>query len=180
MTTEQPDRQTRWLVLTAPGWEPAEAAQQPPPEAIMGGWQIDDDGRSGPFEPNLAYLPADESLPSDPLDAILRQAAGDASQSDDKRNLIRDFIATLRHSVVDIGCDADDRPMLGTSEGVPCVLIATAAVHRQGVEVDRWRPLVGDKIADVVPADVEVLINPGSRASCRLTVAALRQPAPRV
>ncbi|NKY85690.1 type VII secretion system-associated protein [Nocardia veterana] len=181
MTTDQPDRQKRWLVLTAPGWGTDEATQQElPPEAIIGGWQIDEDGRSGPFEPNLAYLPADESWPSDPLDAILRQAAADPSQSIDKRNLIRDFIATLWNSVVDIGCDADGRPLLCTSEDVPCVLITTAAVHRQGVEVDRWRPLVGDRIADAVPAGVEVLINPNSPASCRLTVAALRPPAPRV
>ncbi|WP_169811202.1 type VII secretion system-associated protein [Nocardia amamiensis] len=175
----QPDPQTRWLVLTAPGWEPSGAAQQPPLEAIVGGWRIGDDGRSGPFEPNLAYSPADESMPSDPLDAILRQVAADASPSGDQRQLISDFIATLRRSIVDIGCDVAGWPVIGTTEGVPCVLIATAAVHRQGVDADRWHPVVGDKLADVVPAGVDILINPDSHASCRLTVDALRQTPPR-
>ncbi|MET8796141.1 type VII secretion system-associated protein [Nocardia sp. NPDC004568] len=179
MKTNQPDHRTQWLALTAPGWEPDETAQQPPVHVIVGGWQIDDDGRSGPFEPNLAYLPADESTPSDPLDALLRRAADDASQSTDRQRLISDFLATLRHSIVDIGCDAAGRPVIGTTDGVPCVLIATAAVQRQGVDADRWHPVVGENLADVVPAGVDVLINPYSCAPCRLAVDALRPTAPR-
>lgn len=175
----QPEKQMRWLVLTAPGWKPEEATQQPPLEAIVGGWQIGDDGRSGPFEPNLSYLPADESMPSDPLDAILRQAADDATPSADRRRLIREFIATLRRSIVDIGCDAAGRPVIGTAEGVPCVLIATAAVHRQGIDADRWRPVAGDNLAEAVPAGVDILLNPDSYAPCHLTVDALRRTAPR-
>lgn len=181
MTTDQPDHHpTRWLVLTAPGWEPAEAAEQPPPDAIVGGWQIDGDGRSGPFEPNPAYLPADESVPSDPLDAILRQAADDPQQTANRWQLIVDFITTLRNSVVHIGCDDTGRPVIGTTEGEPCVLIATAAVHRQGIDADRWRPVVGADLADIVPAGADILVNPDSGAPCRLTVDALRRTASQI
>ncbi|MEV5839501.1 hypothetical protein [Nocardia sp. NPDC052112] len=57
-------------------------------------------GVPGPFDPNPSYVPADEALPTDPLDAVLMRlvADGDHGGGDE-------IIAALRDAVVKIGCD---------------------------------------------------------------------------
>jgi hypothetical protein len=68
-------RQGDWLVLVDPGWQETAREVMPPPEVILGGWMIGEDGVPRPFEPNPNYVPTDEALPTDPIDAVLRRSA---------------------------------------------------------------------------------------------------------
>ncbi|WP_406280621.1 hypothetical protein OH799_14775 [Nocardia sp. NBC_00881] len=47
-------------------------------------------------------------------------------------------------------------------DGVPCVQVATADVHRP--TVDRWWPVVGSRLPEIVPAGADILIDPGGSA----------------
>ncbi|MGW1742479.1 type VII secretion system-associated protein [Nocardia sp. NPDC001965] len=158
-----------WVVLVDPRWSGAEADRLPPAEPMLGGWSLHPDGIAGPFEPNPDYLPADDSLPTDPVDAVLRLAADGRGDGDD-------IVAALRAAVVESACDVEGRPLIASApDDVPCVVVASAAVHRRRV-AGRWLPVVGAVLPDIVPARVHILINPGSPARCRVSTAALRVP----
>ncbi|WP_067470759.1 type VII secretion system-associated protein [Nocardia amamiensis] len=158
-----------WLVLVDPSWQETTPEVLPPPEVILGGWMVGEDGVPGPFEPNPNYLPVDDWLPTDPLDAVLRRVAADADVDGGE------IIAALRDAVVEIGCDSQDNLLVGPApDGVPCVAVATAAVHKHRVEAERWWPVLGATLPDIVPAGVDILLNPGSPAQFRLLTDSLR------
>lgn len=162
-------RQGDWLVLVDPGWQETAPEVMPPSEMILGGWMVGQDGVPGPFEPNPNYIPADDSLPTDPIDAVLRRAVeGDDITGDD-------IIAALRDAVVEIGCDEQGEPLVGPApDGVLCIAVATAAIHKHRVDADRWWPVLGTMLPDIVPADIDILINPGHPAQFRLLTSSLR------
>lgn len=158
-----------WLVLVDPARHEATPEAELPPEVIVGGWMLDESGKPGPFQPNPHYEPADDSSPTDPTDAVLRRAA----RGDDVGG---EIVPTLRDAVVEIGCDERDEPLVGPApDGVLCVAVVTAAVHKRRVEADRWWPVLGSALADIVPADVDILLNPGGPAQFRLLTRVLRQ-----
>lgn len=163
-------QQGDWLVLVVPSRQESAPEVMSPPEVILGGWMLDEDGNPGPFEPNPNYIPVDDSLPTDPVDAVLRRiVAGDAVAGDD-------IIAALRDAVVEIGCDEQDEPLVGPApDGVPCVAVATAAIHKHRVEADRWWPVLGATLPEIVPPDVDIWLNPGDPAQFRLLTQSLRQ-----
>lgn len=161
-------RQGNWFVLLDPGWTAGTPDSVPPPEVIVGGWMLDADGAVGPFEPNPNYVPRNQSTPTDPLDALLRLAARGEDVGDQ-------IVPTIRDTVVQIGCDENDDPVIVLSpDGVPCVQIVTAEVHRSRLTTDRSWPVVGSKLSEIVPEGTDILINPGGRAQFRLVGAALR------
>jgi hypothetical protein len=161
-------RQDNWFVLLDPGWQPGNPGQQAPPEAVVGGWMLDEDGKPGPFQPNPGYLPGDESTPTDPTDAVLRLLIAGQDVGDQ-------LVPTVRDAVLEIAVDEKDEPMVSLApDGRSSVLVATAPVHKQRLDVARWWPVVGTALPDVVPAGVDVLLNPGGPASFRLTMDALR------
>ncbi|MBF6136032.1 type VII secretion system-associated protein [Nocardia otitidiscaviarum] len=161
-------RRGDWLVLTHPSWQGSAPEMMPPPEVILGGWLIGEDGTPGPFEPNPNYVPTDETLPTDPLDAVLRRISNGDNVGGDE------IIAALRGAVVEIGCDDRNEPLVGSApDGVACVAVATAAIHKQRVEADRWWPVQGTVLPDIVPAGVDILINPGGPAQFRLMTRSL-------
>ncbi|MGW1741607.1 type VII secretion system-associated protein [Nocardia sp. NPDC001965] len=165
----RPIRQDNWLLLIDPGWQDDAPDAQPPSEMIVGGWMLDEAGGPGPFQPNPNYVPADDAAPTDPTDAVLRRIA----QGDDVGG---EIVPTLRDAVVEISCDEYNEPLVGAApDGVPCVAVATAAVHKRRVDADRWWPVLGSELADIVPANVDILLNPGSPGQFRLHTRALRQ-----
>ncbi|WP_051021559.1 type VII secretion system-associated protein [Nocardia araoensis] len=162
-------RQGDWLVLIEPGRQETVREVMPPAEVILGGWMIGEDGVPGPFEPNPNYVPADEALPTDPIDAVLRRVANGDNIGGDE------IIAALRGAVVEIACDDQDEPLVGPApDGVPCVAVATATIYKHRVEADRWRPVLGTVLPDIVPASTDILLNPGSPTQFRLLTRSLR------
>jgi hypothetical protein len=163
-------RQDNWFVLLDPGWQPETEGQQAPPAAVVGGWMLDEAGKPGPFQPNPGYLPGDESTPTDPTDAVLRLLIAGQDVGDQ-------VVPTVRDAVLEIAVDDQDQPMVSQApDGKPSVLVATAPVHKQRLDVQRWWPVVGTNLPEIVPAGVDILLNPGSPASFRLSTDALRTP----
>ncbi|WP_328406951.1 type VII secretion system-associated protein [Nocardia sp. NBC_00403] len=161
-------QQGDWFVLPAPSWNPDGPSATPPPEATVGGWMVEVDGTIGPFEPNPGYLPADDSTPSDPIDAMLRLIAAGEKLGDE-------LVAMICHSVVEIGCGDDDLPLIGAApDGAPCVVVATAAVQKRTVDVDRWMLMVGSDLPRIVPRGVDIMLNPSGVAPFRLLINTMR------
>lgn len=171
-STSRVIRQGEWLVLTAPGWEPsALSPKRPPPEALVGGWMVDDNGNVGPFQPNPEYLPADAATPTDPLDAILRLIAGG------EQHLVDEFVSMLCHSIVEIGGDEHERPVVaGLSDDGLCIVVVTSQAQKLGVEVSHWYPVLGSDLPEIVPDGAGILFNPNGDAPLCLVADALTPP----
>lgn len=157
-----------WLVLLDPRWAADAPDGNPPASAIMGGWGLDESGAAGPFEPNPDYRPSDAATPTDPIDTVLRRAVAGENVTDR-------IVPTFRDSIVHIGCDEAGEPLVGPApDGVTCVPVVTAEVHKQRVGPVHWRKIWGGALADIVPPDVDILVNPGGPAQFRLVTRALR------
>lgn len=159
-------RQDDWFILLDPvrQTDPLPAA----PDTIVGGWMVAEDGAVGPFEPNPRYIPADDSTPTDPVDALLRRIAAGESLADD-------LVEWILNAIVEIGCDEQDRPLIGRApDGVTCAVVATAALQKQDVDADRWWPVLGRELPDILPPSTDILLNPNGSAPFRLITAVLR------
>ncbi|WP_033257307.1 type VII secretion system-associated protein [Kitasatospora phosalacinea] len=162
-------RQGDWLVLPKPGWKRDSPSEVLPVHAMVGGWALDGDGIPGPFEPNPVYVPDDRSTPTDPVHALLRFiAAGHDGAIADR------LLSTLRNSVVEIACDEQAHPLVGLSpDGVRCVAVVTAEIHKRLVPGARWIRVVGDRLPEAVPVDTDIMLNPGDDAQFRLLTQAI-------
>ncbi|MEV0297688.1 type VII secretion system-associated protein [Nocardia sp. NPDC050710] len=161
-------RQGDWILLVDPGFTPPTPSSPPPDSAIVGGWQVEQNRGTGPFEPNPDYVPSSESTPTDPTDAVLCLIRDGAALGDE-------LIRTLSDSVVEIACDVQDNPIVDVApDGVACVLVATAAVQKQGIDAPRWWPLVGRALPDVVQPGVDIFLNPHGRVPMRLVTSSLQ------
>ncbi|WP_246350517.1 type VII secretion system-associated protein [Nocardia barduliensis] len=157
-----------WMLLVDPGWKPVNPWSEPPPEAVIGGWMMDENGGAGPFQPNPGYLPGNDDTPTDPTDALLRSVAEGKPVGDE-------LLALIRNSVVEIVCDEQDQPMVDTApDGVPCVLVVTAEAQKVDVGSGRWWPVLGSKLPAVIPSGTDILLNPGGPAPFRLASEVLR------
>ena len=158
-------RSDDWFVLLDPAWSGIpETAGTPPPEAVVGGWEVGANGTVGPFRPNPRYCPSGPDVPTDPVDAVLRRAAVG-------ERLGTEFLRLLRDSVVEIGCDEPGRPLVGAApDGSRCVVVATAERQKDDVDVEQWLPVPGHLLAQAVPSGVDVLINPAGCAPLRVPV----------
>lgn len=163
----QPVTGQNWLVLTDPTWTPSSPGEQPPPAAMVGGWPLDDEGRAGPFLPSPEFVVSGPNTPTDPCDAVLR-LIGRGQQVADR------LVPALLDVVVEIAVDQAGRPLVGADpDGVPCVAVATAPMHRNGIGVFRWRQVVGADLVHVVPRGADIMLNPAGPATVRLHTAAL-------
>ncbi|GGL42331.1 type VII secretion system-associated protein [Nocardia jinanensis] len=158
-------RRDDWFVLLDPAWQPE--SSEAPPHVMVGGWKIEHDDRLGPFQPNPQYVPSASDVPTDPIDSLLRSfAAG--------RTLDEQFIGMFRNTVVHIGCDEQNSPVTVESpDGVNCVMVVTAEVHKRRRHADRWWPVVGSALPEIVPAGADILVNPSGPAQFRLRTSAL-------
>ncbi|MCX4095531.1 type VII secretion system-associated protein [Nocardia sp. alder85J] len=161
-------RQGNWFVLVDPAWNTT-AVGSPPVEMIVGGWMLDEDGTTRPFQPNPGYRPSTETAPSDPVDAVLRRISAGENR------LGEELLTTLRDTVVEIGCDEHKRPLIGSApDGVDCVVVATAELQKAGIDADRWVPVHGRLLPDIIPPGADILINPNGRAPFRLATDTLK------
>lgn len=171
MDEADPDvvQQNNWFVMVDPTWETGEN-ESLPVEMMVGGWMLNEDGSAGPFQPNPHYKPSSEDVPSDPIDAILRRIAGG------DRELGDDLVSTVRNSVVEVGCNDEDQLLIGTSpDGADCVVIATAELQKANIDVERWIPVHGGSLTQIVPEGTDILLNPSGFAPFRLVTAALQR-----
>ncbi|MGW4720361.1 hypothetical protein [Nocardia sp. NPDC004260] len=87
-----------------------------------------------------------------------------------------DIVSAVHNSVVEIGCDEDDQPLIGFApDGVACIVVATAAVYKRGVEVERWNAAPGSVLPQIAPTNVDIMLNPAGSAPFRLRTEALAQ-----
>ncbi|MEV6429313.1 type VII secretion system-associated protein [Nocardia sp. NPDC051463] len=166
---ETPASHDNWFVMVDPSWQATTPDAGPPPELILGGWHVDENGNQGLFEPNPDYVPTDDSAPTDPTDAVLQRAIN----GDDVGG---DIIPTLRNAVVEIAGNDRGELLIGTApNGARCVCVATAAVHKRRIEAERWISIPGTELSKLVPEGADIFLNPGSHAQFLLHTDALRQ-----
>lgn len=168
MVDEVPDeRVENWAMMLDPAWQPSDPDEQPPVEAMVGGWRLDENGNAGPFEPNPNYVPSGPDSPTDPADAVLRLVA-------DGKEPVDSVLPVVNDALLEIAGE-DGRPLIGPApDGAPCVAVVTAPAHRQRVEAPEWYQLTSAQLVEVLPPDVDVLLNPGAHGSMRLLASALR------
>ncbi|MFQ6393922.1 type VII secretion system-associated protein [Nocardia sp. KC 131] len=160
-----PGQKENWVALVDPRWQPTDPSEVPPPSMIVGAWLLEEDA-AGLFQPNPEYVPDDNS-PSDPLDAVLRQIADGADAGGE-------VVPLLRKSMVEVGCDEHDQPLLGFApDGVACVVVVTAAAHKRGIDVERWNAIPGGLLPQICPAGADIMLNPSGSAAFRLRTEAL-------
>jgi hypothetical protein len=161
-----PDEDSAWVVLPDPGWDPDSPL---PAVAMVGAWGLGESGEPGPFQPNPEYRPRDAAMPTDPLDAVLRLFA--AGEDVGPR-----IVPAVLDAVLQLGCDESGTPLVGPApDGVLCVAVVTAEVHKRRVNADRWLSLSGDHLPEVTPPGADILFNPGGPAQFRLVAGALRR-----
>ncbi|MEU7768584.1 type VII secretion system-associated protein [Nocardia sp. NPDC049190] len=161
-------RRADWFVLLDPTWQSEGSPSDPPAEVIVGGWRLDKDGSLGPFQSNPRYIPANNSIPTDPIDALLRLITNG-------ENCAEQIIQTLKDTVVQIGCDDQGQLCVGTApDDVPCVLVVTAEIHKQHSKLPRWRSILGAQLPKVVPAGLDILFNAGGNHQFRIVTDAIQ------
>jgi hypothetical protein len=157
-----------WAVLVDPGWESESSEESPPAEALVGGWPLDAEGKPGKFEPNPHFAPSSEQVPTDPTDAVLRLLA--------KREVeVDELIPTLRDGVLQLAVSETGHIMVGPApDDAACVAVVTSPLHQARTGIEHWAPITADELADVVPPETDILLNPGGPAPMRLLTTALR------
>ncbi|CAL9553756.1 hypothetical protein SUDANB176_04500 [Streptomyces sp. enrichment culture] len=139
-------------------------------ELVVGGWPIDEDGRCGPFEPNPGYVPDSAAKPTDPVHALLRLFTEDKG-----RDSVDRFLALLRHTVLEVACDEQGRPLLMSApNGTPCLPVVTAALHARRLPPARWERVQGKTLPEITPVEVNILLDPDDSAQFLLLTEALR------
>lgn len=157
-----------FLFLLDPAW-PADE-DDAPFEAVLGVWQVGEDGEVGEFRSNPDYRPHFPDSPADPVDALLRLIAAGAAPPAHLR-------AVLRASALHLAVNGDGRPLVVPApDDERCVVVATGEPHRERVPAPGWRPLDLAELA-AVAGERDALVNPGGSAPARLAAAFLRETA---
>ncbi|MFE9870592.1 type VII secretion system-associated protein [Micromonospora sp. NPDC005686] len=159
-----------FLFLLDPEWPAGEEDGEPPFEAVLGGWQVGEDGEVGEFRQNPDYLPHFPDSPTDPVDALLRLIAAGAAQP-------AHLPAVLRASTLHLAVNGDGRPLVvPVEDDERCVVVATGEPHRERVPAPGWRLLDLPELV-AVAGERDALVNPGGTAPARLAAAFLRETA---
>jgi hypothetical protein len=169
--------QRNWMLLLdsdwdGPGGDDPGAAEVPPVETIVGGWLVDDDGTVGRFEPNPLYRPRNADSPTSPVDAAAKLVATGRADSD----LV---LLALRDSVVELALDEVGDVLVATApDGVSCALVVTSAADQVRIDdVPEWRQVDLYELLRLLPAGLDVLLNPAGPRAMRLLASALRAAA---
>jgi len=158
------------LLLIDPEWldQDDQDDQEPPAEAIVGWWPA---GGTGPFHPNPGYRPLFENSPADPLEAVIRLALVGEAEMDQVRTMLRD-------SLVELALNGDGRPLLLPSpDGPLCAVAATSTSHRERMFSPAWRQVALIELLALLPADADLLLNPGGPSWSRFTGDFVREAA---
>jgi hypothetical protein len=160
----------QWVFLIDPDWEPENEGDQPPMEAIVGGWLTEPEGTTSSFHANPDYQPSGPDAPTDPVDATIRLVTQGRAESDD-------LLAVLRDAELAIAVDEEQTALVVPApDDVPSVLVTTAPVNQRWVTgVSTWRDTSAAELAGALPDEgVDVLLNPGAPASIRLIARVLK------
>jgi hypothetical protein len=167
-----PDEPQQLVMLVDPTWSATPESPEPTIGMIVGGWFVQPDGTTGPFEPNPAYEPSHPDSPTDPVDAVLQLLARQESSAEALVSVLKDV-----RLAVALGDDAAAIVTPAPDE-VPCVLVATAPPHRARVDAASWREVSLAELAAALPdSGIDVLLNPGGPASMRLLADVVRDAA---
>jgi hypothetical protein len=148
-----------WLYFIDSAYDPDEDV---PLHAVIGGWQVDEDGQFGPFTGNPDYRPNPAVLgmdpPTDAVDEAVQLAVtghgGDG-----------DVAAALAEA--DLYLPADEQGELVAyhdDDGMEFVAVFTDA-SKAPSEVAQLLPVEIGPLLEVVPEHTTVVVNPGSQAS---------------
>jgi hypothetical protein len=165
----------QWFFLVDPAWpaadQEAETAESDedfvergvPLAAIVGGWLVGADGSLSRFNPNPDYEPSTPDSPTDPVDAALQLASRGEMDTDT-------MFSIMRESGFAIALDEDDAPIVAPApDGVECLLVTTAPLHRTEVRAEKWQEVDADGLRDLLAeSEVDLLLNPGAASSTRL------------
>jgi hypothetical protein len=159
-----------FMLLIDPDWQPGDEGDQPPEEAILGGWYFDAEGSTERFVPNPGYRPSRPGSPTDPIDAAIQVVVrGDIDGSG--------LLHVMRNALLGVAVDGEGAVVVALSpDGVPSVLVTSAPVHRDRCNVTGWVETTIDEIAAALPDEgVDVLINPGAPASIRINAGTIKE-----
>lgn len=159
----------RWVFLIDPAWQRREESDEPPPEAVVGGWYADSNGEQGRFRPNPAYEPSEPGLPTDPVDAALQLVVSGKADGDE-------LLQATREVILGLAVDDEGYAVVAPApDDVPSALVATAPRHRERVNAPGWVEVTVEDLAAGLPDEgVDVLLNPGAPASMRLIAGVLK------
>ena len=161
----------QWVFLVDPAWQPAQDGENPPAQAVVGGWLVTD-GAVGRFEPNPDYEPATPDSPTDPVDAALRMAADGEVDTDA-------LFAVIRESEFGVALDEHQRPLIAPApDDVLSLLVTTAPAHRSRVRAEAWQVVNAEQLAGLLAEhEVDALVNPGATTSTRLLASTIADAA---
>lgn len=159
----------QWVFLIDPAWQRTEESDEPPPEAVVGGWYADSNGEQGRFRPNAAYEPSEPGLPTDPVDAALQLVVSGKADGDE-------LLQATREVILGVAVDDEGYAVVAPApDDVPSALVATAPRHRERVNAPGWVEVTVEDLAAGLPNEgVDVLLNPGAPASMRLIAGGLK------
>ncbi|WP_235925892.1 type VII secretion system-associated protein [Actinokineospora pegani] len=166
--TSAPEPETDGLLLLIDiAWESTDAEPDPPVSAVLGAWPVTDGVRGG-FQPNPVYTPSSPDSPLDPVDAVLRAAA--RGESADELPVL------LRDAVLGVAVDEEGDVLVGAApDGVPSVLVTTAAGHRAPVDAAGWLRVDVRWLAEALPErGIDVVLNLGGPAAMRVPAEVVR------
>jgi hypothetical protein len=167
-TPVSPEQDVIWSVLLDPAWQADDPDRTPPPEAMVGGWRLDEQGRAGKFHPNPRFVPSSPETPTDPVQAVLRLVTRGDAQADEVLTAVHD-------SMLDVATTQDGELVLTPSpDGVTCALVATSPAHHRPDLAPHWWQLTLEELLAALPDGVDVLLNPGAAESMRLLARPLR------
>jgi hypothetical protein len=166
---DSPDSSGEWSFMVDPAWAPAAEGEEPPFEAVVGGWFIREEGAASLFRPNPTYVPSRPDLPTDPVDVAMHHLARRDRDGED-------LLTALAGVLLGVAVDEQGMALVAPApDDVPSVLVATAPAHRARVDAPGWREVtVAELAAALPPQGVDVLLNPGAPMSTRLTADAVR------
>ncbi|GHF44917.1 hypothetical protein FHX82_001785 [Amycolatopsis bartoniae] len=158
------------LLLIDPEWTPTDEQPEPPVEVLLGAWLMTPEGKPARFQPNPDYRPSTPDSPLDPVDAVLRRMA-------DVPDATSDLPQVLAHATFGIALDERGVALVRRAPDFQSVVLVTTAYgHRERVDAPRWREVGLAQLAKALPArGVDVLLNPGARASMRVPAETIRE-----
>ena len=167
---EELDLTDHWVFMIDPAWEQRDEDAQPPAEAVVGGWYVDEDGETGLFQPNPDYQPSEPDLPTDPVDAAVQLVVRGDTDGEELLN-------ALPQVMYGVALDEEGNPVVAPApDDVPSVLVTTAPAHRSRVNVENWAEVTVRELAEALPDEgVDVLLNPGAPASMRLLASIVKE-----
>jgi hypothetical protein len=160
----------QWVFMVDPAWQPPNEGDDPPVEAVVGGWWVETDGTTGLFRPNPSYEPSQPDYPTDPVDAALQLVVRGEADGEE-------LLSSMREIMLGVALDEDgDAVVAPAPDDAPSILVTTAPAHRSRVHSENWAEVTVAELAESLPDEgVDVLINPGAPASMRLLASAVKR-----